>query len=223
MKFNADIMKNSQELTDIPEEKEVVKKKLYVRFAVQAWKVTISKDLYKELWKECTHLSFDFAKVEKGSGERLDGSPKKYKHQYVQITGRKYSEVEVEEMKKGERIKIKGTEGDPSSYYYLNLTKSQYATLDKTLISTINFVTSRKYSISEEAINYETKQVQFDCESRRKPHYEVSYKNGCSPEQIAKEKAEKEALKTAKATAKTSNTGTSKIMQTESGAHQIGR
>lgn len=223
MKFNADIMKNSKELIDIPEEKEVVKKKLYVRFAIQAWKVTISKDLISELWKDCTHLSFDFAKEEKESGERLDGSPKKYKHQYVQITGRKYSEHEVEEMKKGHKINCKGTEGDSNSYYYLNLTKSQYARLDKTLISSINYVTSRKYIVTEDAINYETKQVQFDFENRRKLYYEAGYKNGCSPKQIEKKKVEQDKPKTTESTAKTSNIGTSKITQTESGAHQMGR
>ena len=227
MKFNADIMNNLKEITVKKREEKIKKKKLYLSFAITGWKVTISKDLKEGLFKDSTHLQFQIHKVtDESRGNRKDGTPF-YKHQYLGIFGHKYSESEADSEKIGQEIRTKGTKGDTGYYYYVTLRKSVYAKIDKTLINTTNYVSSRQYTILEEATKEATKDdspgLLLDMEVRSKKFYKIGYQNGKSPQQLEKAKKDKEEADKLEKKRKEQeqSKGSSKITQTASGAHQL--
>ena len=183
MDYSTDIIDKLEEI-DIPIiEDELKQKNLYVRFAITGWKVTISRDLRESVFSDCTHLEFKSHKVvNQLRGEKKDGSPF-YKHQYLGIIGHKYDSHVVNFLKKGYEIKSKREKVNSNIYYYAVLKKTIFAGIDRALINSSNFVSSRQYTIPESAISPDKPVVLIDMENRTKKYFKIGYRNGKSPSQ----------------------------------------
>lgn len=175
MKYNANLWTELTELKEEPKEKE---KDLYIRFSITGWKVTISTDLREGLLKDFQYIKFLTHKViDEKKGNRADGTPF-YKNQYLGISGESHDGITLIDHMTTKEIKIKGKDEDTNKYYYVNLNKALFAQIDKSLINTTSFVSSRQYRILEESINYENSQLIIDMENRSKKVFSVGYKNG---------------------------------------------
>jgi len=222
MKFNADLLTEMQELSPPVSEKKSKVKKLYLRFSTSGSRITISKDLRTGLFKDCSRIRFGYKKVSDDKNPETKKGKKNYKKQIITVFG-----VGVDDENSIE-IQRKGDEGNDKTFYYLKLKKSQMAELDETLLSTINYVTSRKYIVPESAINTELKCLQIDLENRKKPYFEATKKSNKVIQRIEdkikkdKEERKNKAEKKAKSAEEKEKNETPKgITTTETGAHQM--
>ena len=166
MKFSADMLKNSTDLEPIIPEPKEIPPAFYIRFAISGHKVTISKDLRDKLFLDSTHLLFKIVK-------------QKAETKVIVIQGINPTKVD------DKYREIKGTrdEFDPKRYYYVTLSKAEYEKMDSKLISQQNAITSRKYIIKENAMDYKTKALVINLSDRNPTLFEAGYAVGNSPSQ----------------------------------------
>lgn len=165
-------------LSDLEQKEKVVYKDLYIRFSITGWKVTLSRDLRESLFKNYEYITFKTHKeIDTNRGNRKDGTPF-YKHQYLGIEGSNHDGATILDQFKTRKIETKGKDEDTNKYYYVNLSKSIFADIDKSLINTTSHVSSRQYKILEESINSENGHLIIDMENRSKKVFSVGYKNG---------------------------------------------
>ena len=228
MKFDASLLEEMQELSPPKDEEKKKEKKLYLRFTISGFKVTISKDLRLGLFKDRSKIKFMLHKQPDEKNPITKTGKKNYKKQIITVYGVSDDDENALE------IKQKGDDGHDKTYYFVKLSKSQMAELDETLLSTINYVTSRKYIVPESAINEDLKCLQIDLENRKKPYFSATKKSKkviakieAKAEEEKKErkrKAEENAkLRGERAKNKVQKSSSSVITETATGAHQIGR
>lgn len=169
MKFDAEMLKSSTDLEPIIPEPKVIPPDLYVRFAISGYKVTISKDLRSSLFSDCTHLLFKLIKQKaETKAIVIQGvNPKKEEDKYREIKGTR-------------------DEFDPKRYYYVTLSKAEYEAMDSTLTSRQNAITSRKYTIREDAMDAKLKALMINLSDRNPAYFEAGYAPGNSPGQRKK-------------------------------------
>ena len=191
MKYDTKLLKDATELKPVKPEPKPVLPNYNIRFAITGWKVTISKDLYNDLFKDSSHLVFSYQYL------NPDKTILNLKGINPEIIGG-LVETDNESYKK---IHRKGELSDTAHYYYVTLSKGEYNLMDTALSSRKNAIVSRLYTIFEDSISQEDVVAQFNLSNRKKPFFKAGYANGKSPAQRKKakevKKAEEEAIKLA--------------------------